>query len=216
MYSVILAAALTAGGQTADWHGRACAGQCYGSCYGNYGIDGTNCCGGCYGYNGDWGGCHGCWGSYGNCYGGCYGSHYPWDWSSYGCNGCWGTYGGISPYFPQTPVVAPVPATPPAEPLPAPKKPGESAAPTKARLLVDVPADARLYIDDRAMKTSSEHRTYQTPDLEPGQTYFYEVRVEVERDGKVLSETKRVLLKAGDEARADFTGMAATATAAAK
>jgi uncharacterized protein (TIGR03000 family) len=79
-----------------------------------------------------------------------------------------------------------------------------------------VPADARLYIDDRAMKTPSAHRSCQTPELEPGQRYYYEVCVEVERGGKALGATKRVLLKAGDEAHADFIGMAATVTAQAK
>ena len=83
-------------------------------------------------------------------------------------------------------------------------------------MIVDVPADAKLYIDDHAMKTPSEHRAYQTPDLEPGQTYYYEVRVEVERDGKLLSETRRVLLRAGQEVHADFSDVTTTATAKAK
>jgi uncharacterized protein (TIGR03000 family) len=227
MYSVVLAVALTAGGQTADCHRcwASCAGSCYGSCYGNYGIDYPNCCGNGYGngYGYAFGACHGCWGgfhSYSNCWGGysCCGSGYPWDWSSYGCNGCWGTYGEMSsPYF-----VQPPPGVKQGEPIPPPKKPDdttkppESMAPTRARLIVEVPADAKLFIDDHAMKTSSEHRAYQTPDLEPGQTYYYEVRVEVERDGKMLSETKRVLVRAGQEAHADFSDMAATATAKAK
>ena len=89
-------------------------------------------------------------------------------------------------------------------------------APTNARLIVAVPADANLYIDDHKMKTQSERRTFQTPELEPGQTYYYEVRVEVERDGKTVGTTKRVLLKAGQEVRADFNDMDATVTAKAK
>ena len=83
-------------------------------------------------------------------------------------------------------------------------------------MIVEVPADAKLYIDDTAMRTPSEHRTYQTPDLEPGQTYYYEVRVEVQRDGKPISETRRVLVRAGQEVHADFTDMATTSTAQAK
>jgi uncharacterized protein (TIGR03000 family) len=97
------------------------------------------------------------------------------------------------------------------------KKPGtESLAPSKAKLIVEAPAGAKLYIDDRSMTTPSEHRVYQTPTLAPGQTYYYEVRVEVNRDGKALSQTKRVLLRAGQEVRADFKDMETTATAKAE
>ena len=85
--------------------------------------------------------------------------------------------------------------TKPGEALPLPMKPGdkppEAVAPTRTRLIVDAPADAKLYIDDTAMRTQSEHRSYQTPDLEPGQTYYYEVRGKAQRDGKPVSETRR-------------------------
>jgi uncharacterized protein (TIGR03000 family) len=241
MYSVVLLAALTASGQAPDchhcgapsyssccgcyggghgWHGG-CYGTCYGSCYGNYGLDaGYGCWGSCggnyFGYSGSgWGG-SGC--------GGCYGSFGYADFSSNGCNGCMGSYGAGSPYFPVTPQGTVVPSNPGATPdkrdetLPLPnKKPGaESLAPTKAKLIVEVPADAKLYIDDHAMTTQSERRVYQTPTLAPGQTYFYEVRVEVNHDGKALSQTKRVLLRAGQEVRADFKDMETTATAKAE
>jgi uncharacterized protein (TIGR03000 family) len=49
--------------------------------------------------------------------------------------------------------------------------------------------------------------------LTPGQAYFYDVRVEVVRDGKKLSDTRRVIVRAGEEARANFPNMEAnTAT----
>ena len=102
------------------------------------------------------------------------------------------------------------------ETIPLPKKGQESQAPTKARLIVDVPADGKVYVDDQPMKTPAEHRVYQTPDLEPGQTYVYDIRVEVQRDGKAVSETKRVLLKAGQEVHADFKDMSGTTTAKAQ
>jgi uncharacterized protein (TIGR03000 family) len=244
MYSVVLLAALTASGQAPDCHrgggcysscsgcsGRSwvgchggCYGTCYGGCYGNYGIDaGYGCYGSCagnyFGYSGTgWGG-SGC--------GGCYGSFGYADYSSSGCNGCMGSYGVSSPYFPTTPQGTVVPSNPvrppdaktqPTEPLPLPnKKPGaESLAPSKAKLIVEVPAGAKLFIDDRSMNTPSEHRVYQTPTLEQGQTYYYEVRVEFNHDGKALSQTKRVLLRAGQEVRADFKDMETTATAKAE
>jgi uncharacterized protein (TIGR03000 family) len=245
MYSVVLLAALTASGQTPDCHrcGGAsysscnggcygsgwggchggCYGSCYGSCYGNYGIDSGY--GGCYGScGGNYFGYSGtCWGGAG-CSGGCYGSYGYADYSSSGCNGCMGSYGAGSPYFPMTPQGTVVPSSPVIVPdkkdetLPLPnKKPGaESLAPSKAKLIVEVPAGAKLYIDDQSMRTQSERRVYQTPTLAPGQTYFYEVRVEVTRDGIAQSKTKRVLLRAGQEVHADFKDMETTATAKAK
>jgi len=247
VYSVVLLAAMTAGGQAADHHGCFACGGCYGACYGNFGVDSYNCYGGSQwaGYGCGWSGHHGgygCYGGYTGCGGygcaggywggyGCSCSGYPWDWSSAGCNGCWGGYSGvISPYFVQPPPAPPTtkpsetipPPSKPGETIPPPSKPGETpkppeaVAPNRARLIVDVPPDAKLYIDDTAMKTTAEHRTYQTPDLEPGQTYYYEVRVELQRDGKPVSETRRVLVRAGQEIHADFTDMGTTATAQAK
>jgi uncharacterized protein (TIGR03000 family) len=94
------------------------------------------------------------------------------------------------------------------EAAPPPAKGGDKkdqVSATRAKLIVEVPADAKLYIDDQLMKTPSTRRVYSTPDLEKGQAYYYMVRVEVVRDGQVQTETKRVILRAGDEARADFT-----------
>ena len=78
------------------------------------------------------------------------------------------------------------------------------------------PAEAKLYIDDQLMKTSSERRTFQTPTLEKGQAYYYEVRAELVRDGRTVTETKRVIVKAGEEVRATFNDMSAVSTARAQ
>ncbi|MFO0969428.1 MAG: TIGR03000 domain-containing protein [Gemmataceae bacterium] len=85
----------------------------------------------------------------------------------------------------------------------------------RARVVIDVPADAKLYIDGHLMKTTSARRIFQTPDLVAGQTYFYDLKVEVVREGKTLSETQRVLLRPGYSATASFATMdrAETATA---
>jgi uncharacterized protein (TIGR03000 family) len=184
MYSLVLMAALGAGTASApDCHG--CCG-CYGGCYG------YSCCG-CYG--GSYGGCYG---GYGGCYGyscgGCWGG-------GYGCYGCYGGYGAAPVY------VAPGGTMPPAgaETVPPPKKDGkEGIAPSKAKLIVEVPEDAKLFIDDQPMKTGSSRRVFSTPDLEKGQAYYYMVRVEVVRDGKTVEQTQRVIVRAGQEAKASF------------
>src|SRR5205814_1917944 len=44
-----------------------------------------------------------------------------------------------------------------------PKKGLESALPNRARLIVEVPANAKLFIDDRPIQVTSEKRSFSTP-----------------------------------------------------
>jgi uncharacterized protein (TIGR03000 family) len=193
MYSVVLMAALTTAPEAPNcWfkHG-------HGGCHGCHGW------GGCHGCNGCGGGCYGC----GGCYGG-YGSGWgyapsPWNgWSS--CYGCYGFYGcGGScfgtPYAPQTR---------PAEGIPAPmkeeeKKKEEGAA---AKLTIELPENAKLFVDDQPIQATGT-RTFSTPKLAKGQAYYYMVRVEVVREGKTYSDTQRIIVRAGDTAKADFLAL---------
>ena len=208
MYSLVLMAALSTGPATVpDCHGcHGCWGGCYGCC---------GCYGGCYGCHGCWGGysCCGCWGGYSDCWG-CWGCSGCWGGYGYGYGGCHGwtsCYGGYPPAYYTPPSAMPPAGGAPAgapEAAPPPAKGGDKkdeVSATRAKLIVEVPADAKLYIDDQLMKTPSTRRVYSTPDLERGQAYYYMVKVEVVRDGQKQTETKRVILRAGEEVRADFT-----------
>jgi len=218
MYSLVLMTALTTGTAAPEFgHRWGCA--CNG-CYGCYG------CHGCYGYGGHgchgwgWGwrhGCHGCYGCYG-CYGGwgCYGCYGGWGyggysgvggWAGYGCNG--GCYGQI--YMP--------PADKKGGPEQGPdpkKKKKDNGDETRARLIVQLPADAKLFIDGTLMKSTSEKRTFITPVLRPEQTYFYDLRAEVVRDGRTIASTQRVILRPGENVQATFQNLPAVATAQAE
>jgi uncharacterized protein (TIGR03000 family) len=170
----------------------------YGSGYGGYGCSCSGSCGG-YGCDGYWG-CMGCHGGYGGT-------------GSYGCYGCggYGAYGGYAPAY-GAPVAPAAPA--PAETVPAPKK---TTSPTSARLIVDVPADATLYVDGNAVKTTTAaRRTFNTPPLAPGQAYYYMLRAEVTRDGQTRTETQRVIVRPGEVATARFSGLESNATATAQ
>src|SRR5260370_2256748 len=96
------------------------------------------------------------------------------------------------------------------EPVLAPKKEDKSASLSQARLIVELPADAKLYVDDRLMQTTSERRVFNSPRLEQGQTYYYILRAEVVRDGQTLSDTKRVLVHAGEVIQASFRDLTAS------
>jgi len=74
-----------------------------------------------------------------------------------------------------------------------------TAAP--ATIQVNLPADAKLTIDGAATTSTSASRSFATPTLELGQEYYYTLTAEIVRDGKTLSATKRVAVRAGEEAR---------------
>jgi uncharacterized protein (TIGR03000 family) len=99
---------------------------------------------------------------------------------------------------------------------PAPDKATSPPAPKSgtslgngAKIIVDLPTDAKLYIDDRPIKVTSQHPIFATPNLEYGKTYYYELRAEMVKDGKTLTDSKRVVFHAGDELRESFTSLAA-------
>jgi uncharacterized protein (TIGR03000 family) len=96
----------------------------------------------------------------------------------------------------------------PTEPIPPPKPGKKTSTTTTAKVVVDLPAEAKLYVDDRLMKTTSSRRVFSTPKLEDGETYYYILRAEVEREGQKISRTKRVVVRAGAETRAAFPELA--------
>jgi uncharacterized protein (TIGR03000 family) len=92
--------------------------------------------------------------------------------------------------------------------LPPPmKEPPAKEVDSTAKLVINVPEDAKLFIDNVPMKTTSANRTFKTPQLIRGQTYFYDIRVEVVRGGQTVSETKRVLLRAGSTIQTSFNDL---------
>jgi uncharacterized protein (TIGR03000 family) len=74
-----------------------------------------------------------------------------------------------------------------------------------ARLIVNLPADAKLFLQGQPTTSGSAERTFLTPALEPGYVYTYTVRAEIVRDGRMLTETKTVEVTAGNVSRVLFT-----------
>jgi uncharacterized protein (TIGR03000 family) len=201
MYSVVLLAAMTTATETPDCH-FGCRSTCYGGCYGS-------CSGSCYGS---------CYGSCSGCYGGGFSSSCGCCGGGYGCygGGYGGCYGGCG--YSSYPVVSPpVGGGVKPEGIEKPKDDKkESLLPGKAKLIVEVPADAKLYIDDQLMKSTTSVRKFSTPELQSGQTYYYMVRVEMPSEGTPQSVTRRILIRAGEEVTADFKDMNAPAVATAR
>ncbi len=218
MYSVVLAVALTTSTATPDWgFGFGCHGchGCTGCCGNAFSCHG--CCGGCYGCCG---GCYGCCGGCYGCCGGCYGSgSFSWagrEWTGFsattnynfyncgGCNGCYGCAG----YFP-APVSVPRTA---AVVGMADQNVGNAIHVDRrvetiertAQVTVVMPENARLFVDDVPYPTIQEKITFETPKLEANRTFYYTLKAEVVRDGKVYRDSRRVDVAAGKEVKVEF------------
>jgi uncharacterized protein (TIGR03000 family) len=85
-----------------------------------------------------------------------------------------------------------------------------SAAP--ARLTVELPAAAKLYVDGSLVNGDTTTRNFHTPDLTPGKTFYYDLKAEVTVGGKTVTEEKRVLVKAGDTLTEAFPKLIAAAS----
>src|SRR5947209_5545369 len=211
MYSVVLATMLaTAPAAPAwGWHGG-CHG-CYGccGCYGCYGCYGCGGCYGCYGCGGCYG-CYGCYGCHGCCGYSCYGCY-----GCSGCYGCYGCHGCCGAVVVASPVVIKqvyvVPST--GKPMEKLGNPMKDEKETSATVTVKAPLDVRVKFNGQLARRSAEEESFATPALEKGQKYSYQVVAEAERDGKTVTLTKKVSVKAGEQSMVDFSELAVSTTA---
>jgi uncharacterized protein (TIGR03000 family) len=192
-------------------HSHSCHG-CYGSCYGYS-------CHGCWGGHAHSHSCHGCWGGYscyGSCYGNCYGNCYGYSchgghggWFGHHrhheeccpvCDTCNTCYGGScigAPVAPGAPATMPVPGEK-LENKPVEKK-SELNIAAPATLVVSLPADAKLLIDDAATTSTSGRRVFVSPALQTGREYTYSLKAEYTKDGKSVVVNKDITVTAGAE-----------------
>ncbi len=206
-----------------------CSG-CYGcytyGCYGGHSC--FSCyCSGCYGYCSSCycscSSCYGCFGCYSSCYcSGCYGCHsvlvYP-SYCSCSCSG--GSSGGSSNGGGQATASAGSGLSADelgqirdllkkVKDLKTDSASGYDqfvsnlADKNSARLTVEVPQNAELFVNNTRCPLKSETRSFNTPKLEQGKRYYYTLRAEVTRDGQVMQSTKKVYLSAGKHVRVDL------------
>lgn len=206
------------GGGGFNGGGPAWGGSCVGT-YGGYAVTGPNPA-------------YGCWGCLGgnsattifdgaSSYGYGYGHGVPGLGISFQCHGCYGCYGGWScfgsPLEPRSEAinrfntggpaggtyVPPPPTTVPPTPSPMPKQ-DEKQSRVRSKVIIEVPENARLFVDGMEMKQGPTTRVFQTPPLAAGQTYFYDIRVEVTVNGKLQTENQRLVITPGDTVTAAF------------
>jgi uncharacterized protein (TIGR03000 family) len=68
-----------------------------------------------------------------------------------------------------------------------------------ATIVVRLPADAVLTIDDRPTRSTSAVRRFDTPPLPPQGQYSYTLKASAVRDGRPVTATKQVMVSAGQQ-----------------
>ncbi len=86
------------------------------------------------------------------------------------------------------------------------------AGTTTALVTVNMPADARLFVDGTAYPLPAKQRTFTTPALTWGKDYLYDLKAEVIRDGKTLTATRKVAVEPGKHVTVDFKELDAIQT----
>lgn len=226
MYTVVMLAALTtaeqapSGGFHKSYNYGTCYGPCYGYCYS--GWDGSVNAAGCWGmpYGGYWAGYAG-WGGCGGYQSAAYGLQMP----------SVVTPAPV-PYYPYEPKKdrrmdddsdddkksdddrkmdegdkKPIQKKAPDKKTPLkPKDLDDDDVQVRAKVIFRIPDNAKLFVDDQPVSVDESRTTFRTPQLRKGEKYFYDLRVEVIREGRNQVENRRITLSAGDVIRADFTG----------
>jgi uncharacterized protein (TIGR03000 family) len=202
---------------------------CSGGCSGHFGGRGLglfsrhHSCGGGYGCNGftgysvgysSW--ASGCYGS--SCFGGCYGGAMVPPTGAVPPATAPDPMPGANP--PATGDKAPAPgdkATAPTQPQPKlPDIPRDlpkidpptgteisTVNPNQARVIVHLPVDAKLWVDQVACPISGPTRAFNTPALTPGAQYAYTLTVEMPGGAR---EDRRITMTAGGTVEVEFRG----------
>jgi len=181
MYSMVMLMALGNGIELPDCHRRRHG--CMGGSYGGYAGAG-------------------CMGGYGGCSGGGYGGGYA---PSYGCGGGYAPAYGCGGGY----------AAPPdgRRPRDADMKEAEEESSIQAkvqelapaRLVVRLPADARLVVNGKTSQSMKPVRTFVTPPLAAGRAYTFTLNAQVSRDGEEYTATRKVSVRAGQRSEVAFT-----------
>jgi uncharacterized protein (TIGR03000 family) len=70
-------------------------------------------------------------------------------------------------------------------------------ASSEVQLTVDVPLNAKVFVNGNSTKATGTTRSFISKDLSPSEAYRFEVQAVYEVDGKEVSQTKTVIAKAG-------------------
>jgi uncharacterized protein (TIGR03000 family) len=73
-----------------------------------------------------------------------------------------------------------------------------------ALIAVRVPPEAEIWFDGKKTSQAGPVRRFETPPLEPGNDYSYEVRARWNENGREVDRTRKVMVHAGDRLALNF------------
>lgn len=76
-------------------------------------------------------------------------------------------------------------------------------------LTLSIPEGAKVFVNGNQTTSTGSIRHYVSKNVESGATYRFEIRAEVERDGKIVSDTKSLVLSGGDSQQLNMPLVAA-------
>ena len=79
------------------------------------------------------------------------------------------------------------------------RRPSSQPTAGVAYLNVNVPEDAKVYLQDKLMTIGGTDRRFVTPQMQAGVEHLYTVKVEVVRNGQTVSKTAQAAVAAGQE-----------------
>jgi uncharacterized protein (TIGR03000 family) len=85
------------------------------------------------------------------------------------------------------------------------RPPDEVRGPAPATIIVTLPDDATLMVDDTPTRSTTSRRIFVSPPLEPGKMFHYTLKAEAMRDGKPVTTSQRVEVRAGGLTRVDLS-----------
>jgi uncharacterized protein (TIGR03000 family) len=77
--------------------------------------------------------------------------------------------------------------------------------PAPATIVVKLPPEAKLTVNNAVTHLTSSTRTFVSPPLQPGKEAYYSLKASLVRDGKTVTATKRVAVRAGEERQVRLT-----------
>ncbi len=83
--------------------------------------------------------------------------------------------------------------------------PPAPAQDNKARVRVIVPPGAKLSFGGQATQQDGFDRLFESPPLTPGQDYVYDITAQWRADGKDVTQTRHVVVRANSTVTVDFT-----------
>jgi uncharacterized protein (TIGR03000 family) len=118
-------------------------------------------------------------------------------WGGYGGYG-YGGYGGSPIQINNTSYyLDPIePALPSRSLVEVPPAPNDH--PTTARLTLTVPQGAEVFLQGKKAALGGTSHTFESPELKPGETYTFDVRVTWTENGKPVEEKRTLTMHAGD------------------